>query len=220
MNILNITYETWKAVANEAENASWLKFHIIGKYGKRIFTGHEEVIFCSSVRDADETDFDSTYTSTEVPTQDDAYARLVGLNIQPLMRDEVGHQVVSTTPYASPDATETNKYVGFIYTSPPGDSSHTLPISNLVRLRGGTFWADTATTGDRLTFSVMTGSTEVAKYCDRLPVAPAIQTSEIVSPTAVTIPPGYSLQFTYENGGASDVSLGISLNWFEVSSSV
>lgn len=216
MKILNITYDTWKAVANEPDNAGWLKFFVVGKHGKSIYTGHEEVIFASTVRGDEELEFDSLYTSVEIESQDDACAKLIGLNIQPLKRDSLGHQVVSTTPYATSEKTELNRYVGLLYTCPAGTSEHLYSITSPVRLRGGTYWVDSASTGDRLSLTVMNGIQEVARYCDRLPLAPWSHMSEITSPTAATLSAGLQIKFTYENNGSSDVNLGISLNWFEI----
>lgn len=123
--------------------------------------------------------------------------------------------VIGPNAYAT--STEPVRYVGALFSCAPGNSEHFIPVTRGIRLRGGTYWVDGATVGDRLSLSVVDGADqELAIYCDRLPVAPWAHQAEIVAPTAGLIPAGLALRVLYENAGAATVRLGISLSWFEV----
>jgi hypothetical protein len=123
--------------------------------------------------------------------------------------------VIGPNAYAT--SVEPVRYVGELFSCAPGTSEHLVLLDRGIRLRGGTYWVDGASVGDRLSLSVVDGAgQELARYCDRLPVAPWAHLAEILAPTAGLIPAGLSLRVLYENAGAATVRLGISLSWFEV----
>ena len=97
MRILNITYDVWKQVRDDAANAVWPTFHkTIGK-GKRAYTGHKDLIFVADAVGTDLTHFDANYdgASTVVEYEDDAIASIVGLTTVENRRAFDGSQVVA-----------------------------------------------------------------------------------------------------------------------------
>lgn len=134
-----------------------------------------------------------------------------------------GGLVVAQSPYAY-SGQEATKFVGFLYSCPPGSSDHDEVTSKPIRLQGGYYWVRGASPGDRVSFSVVDvdnilgrgAGTVVSQYVVRLPVTPWDHQNEIVAPTAGRIPAGLYLRLTYENSGTSDVTFGVTYRWFEM----
>lgn len=137
------------------------------------------------------------------------------------LRTSDGAQVVSQTPYAYTN--ENARFVGHLYTCPPGTSSHDELMTTSIRLQGGYYWVKGANLGDTVSLSVVDkdnilgNGTDVvlAEYVKNLPLAPWDHKDEIIAPTAGRVVSGLYLRMIYTNGGSQDVNFGVTYRWFE-----
>lgn len=151
-------------------------------------------------------DFEANFKSAQLP-------------FEPRSGD--GGLVVAQSPYAY--STERTRFVGYLYSCPPGTTVHEEVTANFIRLQGGYYWVRGATIGDRVSFSVVDVNNVlgqgpdfvVAEYVKTLPVAPWDHQQEIIAPTAGSIPPGLYLRITYTNAGSGNVDIGVTYRWFE-----
>ena len=136
----------------------------------------------------------------------------------PRTADRVPVVAASAYAYAGDERT---RFVGDLYTCPPGTSQHDLRLATAVRLQGGSYWTDGATVGDRVSLLVVDvdnvlgsgAGAVVSVYVDRLPVAPWQQQVDVGAPTAALVPAGLYLRVLYENTGMGDVAAGVTYRW-------
>lgn len=136
-------------------------------------------------------------------------------------RTSDGVQIVAPLPYAFTQ--ENARFVGYLYTCPPGTSQHEELITTPIRLQGGYYWVSTPSLGDMVSLSVVDkdnilgNGTDVvlAEYVKNHSVPPWNHQMEIIAPTAGLVVSGLYLRMTYTNNGSQDVNFGVTYRWFE-----
>lgn len=134
-----------------------------------------------------------------------------------------GLPVVATSAYPySPDVT---KFVGFLYSCPPGTSQHQVQMEKTVNLQGGYYWVKGGNIGDRFTLSVTDpdnvfgagAGAVISEFIKESPIPPWDYQQEISAATVGEVTEGLYLTITYLNMGASTVTVGVTYEWHELS---
>jgi len=137
------------------------------------------------------------------------------------VRTDDGIPVFAQLPYAHSD--EKTKFFGYMYTCPPGSSTHIETLDYKVRFQGIIYWVKNPTAGDTLSLSIIDVDNVLARganlnlneYIKDYYVPPWNHQAEIQAATAETIEAGISAKISYFNAGQENVTLGITYRCLE-----